>query len=226
VNDSGINAPIGGGGPITLYYRPGTCALAPRIALEEAGAEYRVIDVSNDRDHLVTVNARGKVPVLEVGGTILRENVAILYFIASAFPDAGLLPVDLMERAQCISVAAWFASTLHIDYRRVVKPFVFGTDPAAHDDIRDQGRLAYVQDLEELDRHLDGKTWIVGARPSVADFYGLVFIEWALTSKLYNPGWRNIEGWKDRLLQRPGIRKVIAETGSLPLGVLPAGTVP
>jgi len=65
---------------------------------------------------------RGKVPVLEVDGMLLRENLAILSCIGRRFPVACLVPADPLQEANCLSALAGFASTLHIDYRRFIKP--------------------------------------------------------------------------------------------------------
>ena len=201
-------------GPITLYYRPGTCALASYLALEESGGAYRAVDLSSDPDRLLRLNPRGKVPVLAVGDRLLRENIAILHFIGQTLPEAGLLPTDPLEQAECLSTAAWFASTLHIDYRRFLKPFAFSPDPAAHALISEQGRQSYVRGLAEVDANLKGRTWLHGERLSIADLYGLVFVEWALTSDLHDPAWLGIARWTDRLLQRRAVRQVLQATGS------------
>lgn len=206
---------------LTLYYRPGTCALAAYLALQEAGAEFVPIDVSDKLDLLARLNPRGKVPVLEVEGQVLRENIAILGFIASRFPAAGLLPNDPIEQAKCISTLAWFASTLHIDYRRFLKPQVYSHEKAAHAAISAEGALQYGRDLEELDRMLQQGAWLHGEQRTVADLYGLVFVDWAIRSELYDPGWRAIGQWVERLRGRPAVLHVLKKAGSpLAAGVL------
>lgn len=199
---------------LTLYYRPGTCALAAYMALEEAGAAFTAVDVSKSLDLLNTLNPRGKVPVLGIGNRVLVENSAILVYIARRFPAAGLLPSDPVEEAQCLAIAAWFASTLHIDFRRFLKPFVYSPDKAAHDGIREEGRVQYLADLDEVDRMVEGRDWLHGDRLTIVDFYGLVFVQWAVTTNIYNPGWHNIERWKQNLLRRPAVQKVMRATGS------------
>jgi len=199
---------------LKLYYRPGTCALASFLALEEAEADYEAVDVSDQLDLLASLNPRGKVPVLEVDGRILRENVAILSFIARRFPAAGLLPQDPFEEAQCLSTAAWFASTLHIDYRRFLKPSVYSPGGAARDAISAEGALQYGRDLDELDQQLRGRTWLHGEQRSVADLYGLVFVDWAHRSALHDPGWSGIDQWVERLRQRPAVARVLKIMGS------------
>ena len=199
---------------LKLYYRPGTCALASFLALEEAGADYEAVDVSDQLDLLASLNPRAKVPVLEVDGRILRENVAILSFIARRFPVSALLPQDPFEEAQCLSTAAWFASTLHIDYRRFLKPAVYSPERAARDAISAEGALQYACDLDELDQQLRGKTWLHGEQRSVADLYGLVFVDWAHRSALYEPKWSGIDQWVERLRQRPAVARVLKIMGS------------
>jgi glutathione S-transferase len=199
---------------LTLYYRPGTCALASFLALEEAGADYDAVDVTDRPDLLASLNPRGKVPVLEVDGRTLRENIAILSFIARRYPAASLLPQDPFEEAQCLSTAAWFASTLHIDYRRFLKPAVYSPEHAARQAISAEGALQYSRDLDELDRQLRGKTWLHGEQRSIADLYGLVFVDWAHRSALYDPGWTSIGQWAERLRQRPAVARVLKIMGS------------
>lgn len=195
-----------------LYYRKGTCGLASYIALEEAGATYRIIDVVNQQEKLLAVNPRGRVPALLVDGRTLVETVAILTLIARRFPRAGLLPDDETELAECYSTMSWFTSTLHINYRRFFKPAVYTNVEAAHASIRDKGRQDYLNDLEELNTQLTGRDWLHGDRLSMADFYGLVFVSWALTSELYDNRWTAITAWARKLVQRGSVRRVLDAT--------------
>lgn len=70
-----------------LYYAPHTCALASHIALEQAGAEYRVERVELARNEqrspeYLRINPKGRVPVLVTNRGVLTETPAILAFIA------------------------------------------------------------------------------------------------------------------------------------------------
>ena len=54
---------------LTLYYTPGTCAQAVRIALEEAGAPYDLVRVDfaagqQRTPEYLAVNPKGRVPAL------------------------------------------------------------------------------------------------------------------------------------------------------------------
>ncbi len=84
---------------LTLYYSPGSCALASHIALEEAGAEYRTVrlDFSKNEQRkpdYLALNPKGRVPVLITEQGILSESPAILVYIAKRFPKAWLAPID------------------------------------------------------------------------------------------------------------------------------------
>ena len=83
---------------LKLFYAPGTCALASRIALEDARAEHEIVrvDFSRQQQHsaeFLKINPKGRVPALSTDGGILTETPAILTFIAQSFPDAGLAPL-------------------------------------------------------------------------------------------------------------------------------------
>lgn len=81
-----------------LLYNPESCLLATHAALEESGLpfEFERVDLAagvNQQPAFLAKNRWGRVPALEVDGTILTENVAILPFIADRVPDRALLPI-------------------------------------------------------------------------------------------------------------------------------------
>jgi glutathione S-transferase len=54
---------------LTLFYVPGTCALASRIALEDAGADYQLSSLDFSKQQQLTpdylaINTKGRVPAL------------------------------------------------------------------------------------------------------------------------------------------------------------------
>jgi glutathione S-transferase len=76
---------------LTLYYSPVACSLVPYVALVEAGADFDVHVVNFRKgDHISAeyrrINPKHKVPVLVIDGEALTKDVAILQWIAGAFP--------------------------------------------------------------------------------------------------------------------------------------------
>ena len=89
-----------------VYFSPLACSLASRIVLYEAGADARFIEVDPkskrtlDGDDYREIYPLGLVPLLRLDdGSLLRENAAILQYIAARYPHAELAPADAVERA-------------------------------------------------------------------------------------------------------------------------------
>ena len=110
---------------LTLYYSPGASSVIPHITLEEIRVPYqrKLINLAKGEhktDAYLKINPHGKVPALCVDGNVLTENVAILTYLAKQFPDARLLPQNLLEEARCLSTMAWFASAVHPTFAHII----------------------------------------------------------------------------------------------------------
>ena len=105
---------------LTLYYAPGTIALASHIALEEAGAEYTAIrlnfaDADQKKPDYTAINPKARVPSLITERGILTETPAILLYICQSYPEAALAPLDdPFELAQLQSFNSYLCSTVHV----------------------------------------------------------------------------------------------------------------
>ena len=91
----------------TLHWSPETGSFAPHAALEEAGAEYRLVEVdlqggAHHSEEFLALNPRAQVPVLTLpDGTVLTESAAMMLHIADCHPEAGLFPpVGSVARAR------------------------------------------------------------------------------------------------------------------------------
>ena len=78
---------------LTLYYAPGTCAQAVRIALEEAQAPHALVRVDfasqqQRTPEYLAVNPKGRVPALVTEQGTLTETPALLVYVAQRFPAA------------------------------------------------------------------------------------------------------------------------------------------
>jgi glutathione S-transferase len=205
---------------LTLYYSPGACSMAPHIALEEAGASYtpQLVSIAKGEHladaYLQNVNPRGKVPALRTEYGILTENVAILTYIARSFPGANLLPEEPIEMARCLAHMAYLSNTVHPAFTHIVRPGRFATEKSAHEDLKATGRANARKLLQELDTILAGKEWVLGSRYSVADPYTLVIYGWGRHHDLGIEQLKHYTAVKDRMLQRPAVRTVLAREQS------------
>ena len=200
---------------LTLYYAPGACSMASHIALEETGAPYEAKPVSLATgehlkdEYLKNVNPRGKVPALRTDEGVLTENVAIITYLARAFPQARLLPDDPLPLARALSHMTYLTSAVHPAFTHIMRPGRFATDEAAHDNLKATGRENFWNMLQEIDGLLDGKQYVLGSQYSAADGYTLVFYGWGKRIGLPVEQLKNYTALKDRLLTRPAVRKVL-----------------
>ena len=75
------------------------------LALEQAGAEYKTLDVGmfvkdDWRDKILQFSGAGKVPLLVHGSLTIHESVAICEYLNEQFPAAKLWPADVALRAR------------------------------------------------------------------------------------------------------------------------------
>jgi glutathione S-transferase len=199
---------------LKLYYAPGACSMASHIGLEESGAPYetKLISFANAEQRseaYLKINPRGRVPALSIDGAILVENTAILTYLAKKFPAAKLLPADPLAEARCISTMAWFSNTVHPSFTHINRPERFADDPAVHPNLKETGRKNFWANVQEIDSLLKGKDWMMGTQYTVCDPYALIFYGWGVRINLPMKELAAYTAFKDRMLLRPAVRKIL-----------------
>ena len=205
---------------LALYFSPGACSTASHIGLEEAGAQYEerptlLMKGEHRTPGYLKVNPRGKVPALDVDGRVITENTAILTYVAWRYPEKKLLPDDPVLLAQCISTMAWLSNTVHPSFTHFFKPDKFATGESAQADVKETGKKTFFENLNEIDSLLKGRQWMMGDQFTVADAYAIVFYGWGVRAELPVKELANYSGWKDRMLARPAVRKVLESEGNV-----------
>ncbi len=181
---------------LTLYFAPGTSSMAAHIALHEIGIPFESRPLSfAKREQRATsylaLNPEGKVPTLVIDGRPLTEVAAILWYLARAYPAAGLVPVNDPEaEAQVISWMSFVAATLH---------------PARY-----RGEKHTLSVYEIADHRLGEREWTAG-RYSIADIH-LFRLYWRIRNALEIPPERfpRLTAHYERMLSRPAVQKTIA----------------
>src|ERR1700761_8455018 len=198
---------------LKLYYAPGACSTASHIGLEESGATYdsqALSFASNEQKtpEYLKINPRGRVPALVIDEGSIGENTAILDYVATKYAPA-LMPSDPVQRARAISLMAWFSNNVHPAFTHIGRPERFADDTSICDKLREKGRANFWAALQEIDGLIDSKPWILGDQFSVVDGYALVFYGWGKRIGLPVEELKNYTAWKDRMLARPAVRRVL-----------------
>ena len=198
----------------TLYYAPDACSLAAHITLEWIGAPYEAVKVRFGEKALLAVNPAGAVPTFrEDDGWTLTQAGAILDYLAHKHPEAGLSGGDgLRARAEAHRWSAFLTSDLHAAFWPIFMPGRYTTEAgdAARQAVVAAGHKLAARQLGVLDRHLDGRDWILDGR-SVIDAYAFPMIRWG--SKLLPGGLQDfpeVQALHDRLAADPAVQTVLA----------------
>ena len=198
---------------LTLYFTPGACSLAAHIVLEESGERYekQLVDLAKGEQRsapYLKINPQGRVPVLRLDdGEPLTENTAILPYLGKRF---GLWPSEPMAEARALSLIGFFAASVHPAHAHIGRPERYAADPAAYPTIKETGLKTFHGYLEQIDAMLAGREWFAD-RYSVLDAYGLVFYAWGLRRELPVQELKHYSALRDRMLQRPAVRRIVAE---------------
>lgn len=167
---------------LKLFYGPNTCALAPHIALNEAGADFDLVKVDTQKgeqraaDYLA-INPKSRVPALATDRGILTEVPVLLSYIARTFPAAELAPSDGFDFFQMQSFNLYLAATIHITFAHLFRPERYADNEEAKAAMKTRVPANLGTQLGLVEEQLsDGR--VHGARYTISDPYLYVFARW------------------------------------------------
>jgi glutathione S-transferase len=198
-----------------LYGFGPTRSLRAQWGLKELSADFEFVPVNlpageHRRPEFLALNPAGKVPVLVDGDSVIPESAAIVLYLAEKYPDRGLLPTDLEERAQVYRWIMFAMTELEQPLWRIAKhTFLLTEDKRLPQDValakEDFAAMARV-----LERHMEGRQFIVGDRVTAADCVTAYLMDWANEEHLID-GFPNLRAYLDRMYARSTAPKRIAE---------------
>lgn len=201
---------------ITLYMAPFTCARVTMIALEEAGLAFDVELVRFMRGEHKSpgfrrVNPKGKVPAVAIDGTVLTENVAILWYLHERHPQARLLPNagTPAERASVLADLCFCSATLHPLVTRIRMPMLFaGNENAAT--VKATAETAMDEYFALVEARLAERPWWFGETWSAMDGY-LYWVFWRVEGAGYDVArYPRFAAHACANEQRPAVKRALA----------------
>lgn len=174
--------------------------------LDLIGAPYELVHVDYFKgeqkgEPYMTINPNASVPAMVDGDLVLWESNAILQYAADLVGNAACYPTDLRQRADINrwllwESSSWFPSCYVYLVENCVKPLLGGQpDPAVL-----EAQAAQFHKLADiLEKRLEGRQWIVGDGPTIADI--------ALAAPMHLHGWQRLP-----LGEHPNLRRWLTES--------------
>jgi glutathione S-transferase len=201
---------------LKLFLAPGSCALASRIALEEAGAAYETVRLDlragdQRKPEYLAINPKGRVPALVTDRGILTETPAILAFVAQSFPQAKLAPLDdpyAFARVQAFN--SYLCSTVHPAHAHRTRGNRWADDPAAIEEMKRKAPEVVAACFELIEAQMFAGPWVMGGTYTICDPYLYTVASW-LESDGIDPGrFPKVHDHRRRMAERPAVRKAQA----------------
>lgn len=198
-----------------LYGAPPTRALRVIWLLNELGLEYEMLPVDvlqgeNQQQDFLALNPAGKVPVLVDGSLVLTESAAIQLYLADKNPQAGFIPEAVEDRAHMYRWIFFLVTEIEQPLWRIARhTFLYPEEKRLPQDV-DLARQECVEMVAVLERHLEGREFMVGNRLSVADFNAAYTLDWANEEKLLD-GAPRLREYLKSMYARPTAPPTIAE---------------
>jgi glutathione S-transferase len=197
-----------------LYYFPGACSLASKIALREAGLPFEAVKVDRrtrkaaDGLDYNEVNPKGYVPALTLdNGEVLTENVAVLQYIADRNPAAKLAPpAGTMERYRLVEWLAFISSEIHKNFSPL-----FRED--APEETKQFVRKVLSARLDHLNRAIGNRPFLMGEQFTVADAYLFTVLGWSRHVNFDLGKWPQLQRYMERVGARPQVTEALKSEG-------------
>ncbi|WP_298850323.1 glutathione S-transferase family protein [uncultured Ruegeria sp.] len=166
------------------------------------GINHELVDVDllageHKKEPFLSLNPAGQVPVIEDGETAIADSNAILVYLARKYaPD--WLPTDPVREAEVQKFLSLAAGDIAHGPAAARLITVFGAQLDA-----ERAKTVAKSAFDRLEAHLNGRDWLVGTSPTIADV--------AIYSYTAHAPEGNVS-----LGDYPNIRALLARVGALP----------
>lgn len=197
----------------TLFYSPFSCSLAVNIALEKIGKKFETVKIDvregqHQTEEFLTLNKRGKVPLLQDGDQFIDQGAGILLFLADKHPEAHLIPsIGSLKRANAVSTLFYMSNTVHPTFAMLFYPdrFTLGTPSG----VFNSATVKSKEILTELNQDLENKSFLCGNKPYVADYYLITMLNWPQLFKINLEDYPNLISYKKRMADQSEVSRAI-----------------
>ena len=179
-------------------------------------------DGSTHKPEFLALNPNGRVPVLDDGGFVLFESLAINLYLAKKY-GGSLGPADEKEDALALQWGFWVIA-------EVEKTLLFASVNRAlfAEGARDEEQALMAiaklaRPFKVLDAHLASRAYVLGSRFTVADLNIATVMDLAPQCGISLDSWPRLNEWHQRCLARPAAADWKSVKFSIPRPPTPLG---
>lgn len=189
---------------LTLYNYPrsGNCYKI-RLFLALIRKEYQTVEVDlkggeTARPEFLKLNPRGQVPVIEDGGEIVWDSMAILVYLARTYAKSSWFPEAVTDQARVMQWLAVSENELLYGLARARAIRVMKR-PFDVDECKTMGMAG----LKLLEGRLAEHDWLATAQPSIADIACYPYVALAHEGDIELSPFPSVRAWMDRIKALP-----------------------
>lgn len=127
----------------------------------------------------LAINPAGKLPALVDGELVLTESIAIVLYLCEKFPERGLLPVDVADRAQIFRWLFFTATELEQPLWRIARHSSIYPEAERIPREIELARRDFRDMVAVLESHLQNREYLAGAAFTAADIVCAYTLDWA-----------------------------------------------
>lgn len=199
-----------------FFYAPGSIALASHITLAEAGAEFEAVRmdlVAGDQKaaEYLAVNPKARVPALVTDRGVLTETMAILAYVAQAYPAARLAPLDdPFAFAQVQAFTGYLATTVHVAHAHRKRHYRWTDDPDAQAALIRNVPKTMAECFTLIEAEMFAGPWVRGEAFTICDPYLFTIARWMESDGVDPARFPKLKAHRERMAERPAVRRVLA----------------
>ena len=207
----------------TLYYIPGSAAMAAHAAFEEAGAPVELVRVQRENGVTVSpanyleLNPHGRVPAFVDGDLRLYESAAIVLHVADRYPQSAILPpAGTNERSLCYRWLVHLTNTVQPQFVAMFAParMIGGSaDEALQAQVKEGAKSILADQFDWLDAELAGKQYLLGDTFCGADLYLFMLTRWSRNLERKGCDRPNLGAHYRRIAERPSVVRMMEQEG-------------
>jgi len=119
--------------------------------------------------HMLSLNPRGRVPILRDGDYVVFESLAVLYYLDRKYPAQPLFGTSAEEGAVIMRVCCEYQAYIEPHLMRIVRALLFRQgDP--HSDESTHAMHMIAGEARTIEGRLSKGPWIVGDQPGASDY--------------------------------------------------------